>query len=391
MPPPLAALRANAADGLRAMAVPCIAALPGIAALPCIAALLCIAALAGCTGSGPQAPQWVSSGVAPDAYPPARYVIGIGSGRDSQSAAAGARGEIARTFRAHIQQEIADRQSSRASAGREVSFQDIDAKTRIKTDVMLEGVRIAETWRDPGSSRYWALAVLDRSQERARIQERYERESERLTRAMSDVSGAHRPEHKLAALIRARDAARALDQPSAGLVMLGGSRPQLDPTLPTVAALDGRLADLRQQLPIRIDAAEIDLASRRRVGELKALRVELSEAVTELGFPISHGGPGNVPWLEVDSQLGIAHQPELSSEYVVYRWEGGFELRQSTRSGSVVLGVVNEHGRITHSDDRRARLSAQREAQLILAERLKQWLADLGASASRSQNGAANP
>jgi hypothetical protein len=323
-------------------------------------------------------PQWVQNGKAPDAYPSALYVIGIGSGNDARSAAVSARGEIARTFHAHVRHEIADRQKSSSVQGRETTEQDIEARTRIETNVVLQGARIAETWRDPGSDIRWALAVLDRVQERARIQRLYERQTQLLTSALTDAARSAHPEHELGAMMRAADAARALDEPTAGLVMLGSSNLTLDSSIPSLAALEVRMADLRKQLPVQVGASEIDLASGRPLGDFEPLRVELSEAVTDMGFPISRGDAASAPpWLRVRSHLGVAPQPELSKEFFVYRWEGGFELVRIRDGRSEVVAVVNEHGRITHSLDRRARLHAQREAQKVLAESLRAWLVDL--------------
>ena len=361
-PLPLARRRASSTPGA-----------PWLVVLACV-----LGGLLGCAGADPGKPGWVSAGRAPDTMPPERFIIGVGSGRNTRVAATNARGEIARTLRAHIDQQIHDRQRSDSHQGNEITSQNIRADTRISTNVILQGVRIDETWQDPATGLYWALAVLDKAQERERIRDLRGRESERLRRAMAAAEQARGPEEEIAALRDAVDAVRAMDEPGAGQILLGGKPLMRDPSLPTLAALSARLSALRGQLPVAIEAREVDLASGRALGLAEPLEDELSEAVTALGFPILRGSsPASPLWLHVRSEIGIALQPELSQKFFVYRWEGELELRKATADGRRVVAVVSEHGRVTHSIDRLAQLHARREAQTRLAETLAQKLVEL--------------
>ncbi len=121
--------------------------------------------LAACAGT-PRQPDWVNGNSSQ--YPPARYLTGKGEGELQALARDRARADLAKIFEVRIQEQSSDR--SRAES------QSQNGETRLKlessasreivtrTDQIIAGIRIAETWQDPASKRFHALAVLDRMQ-----------------------------------------------------------------------------------------------------------------------------------------------------------------------------------------------------------------------------------
>ena len=182
---------------MRGGAVQCAAAWVGLALLACAA----------------RGPEWLDGSA--DAYPPERYLIGVGSGPGVDAARDRARAEIARSLEVHIEDEVLDRTESRSDpegrgAGRSV-IERVAIETRTTTEAELEGVRIAEIWTDPRTQQAWALAVLDReSTARALLHEMAERDAEveaHLAAARAEVESLARVRE----LVRAVRASQARD------------------------------------------------------------------------------------------------------------------------------------------------------------------------------------
>jgi len=129
----------------------------------------------------------------------------------------------------------------------------------------------------------------------------------------------------------------------------------------------------------------VDLASGAQGRALDPLRVELANAVTELGFPVSQGSESGRPWLGVACRLGFApaHLPE--DRYPAYRWEASLEV--SLLGSEEVLGAASEHGRSTGVDHEKARVRARRDAESVLAVELSRWLSRLTLDASAPLSG----
>lgn len=115
--------------------------------------------LVGCaTREG--APDWVSGTAAK--YPNAHYLIGRGQGASGEEARDRARADLAKIFEVNVAVESEDVQAFRSASGGQY---DGHSQRRIVTrsERVLEGVEIAETWRDAATGAQHALAVLPRA------------------------------------------------------------------------------------------------------------------------------------------------------------------------------------------------------------------------------------
>ncbi len=130
----------------------------------------------GAKVSGGPRPQWVE-GESPK-WPRARYVLGVGSGDDEGSAADRGRGEISRVFKSDVSVDTTvDEAESTLNQGgaTTTSFSQMVAqKVRTASQKMLEGVEVVERWRDASTSRYYALAVLDKAKAMSAVTEKTE-------------------------------------------------------------------------------------------------------------------------------------------------------------------------------------------------------------------------
>lgn len=114
-------------------------------------------------GAGGPRPQWVD-GVS-GRYSDIQYLTGVGHGSGRSQCESDAFGALAKIFNARIHQVSQDWQSyfsqvGNMSPGVKVEAMDISQLTRISTDKVLKGVRVAEHYEE--QSTHHCLAVLER-------------------------------------------------------------------------------------------------------------------------------------------------------------------------------------------------------------------------------------
>lgn len=127
--------------------------------------------LLGCS-AGQEVPQqdWVVTGMHPT-YPPARFVVGVGSGATHQEADDRARGEVGKFFKAQIVAiDLQEQQYNRIERdGVTVETNEVDFKTftRVRAKVDLEGVKVVSRRQLQGEQH--SLAVLDKAKAVGRL------------------------------------------------------------------------------------------------------------------------------------------------------------------------------------------------------------------------------
>ena len=114
-----------------------------------------LAFLAACA-SAPSTPDWVSGAAAK--YPATQYLVGRGQADSGDDASDRARADVAKIFGVEMTVESEDTQAFSGGA-----YQGHSARRVVtRTERLLEGVEIAEIWRDSATKNYHALAVLPR-------------------------------------------------------------------------------------------------------------------------------------------------------------------------------------------------------------------------------------
>ena len=122
--------------------------------------------------SAERRPKWVDGQSL--RYPEMTYLTGVGFGDDRRSAESSAYAALARIFRSEIHAVTQESESFRQTENsREATKTDrkLDFKNRtaIRSQVVLEQVKIAEHWLDPFSKVHYVLAVLDRNKAAAAL------------------------------------------------------------------------------------------------------------------------------------------------------------------------------------------------------------------------------
>lgn len=126
--------------------------------------LLLVFVVAGCASSRP---DWTDSGKS-EQYPSNRYLTGIGTATDLESAKDRARANLAKVFSANISEVTEDitRHTSKRGSGAEQLFNDerVERIISSRTEHVLTGSSIAETWQEQKTNTYYVLATISRSQ-----------------------------------------------------------------------------------------------------------------------------------------------------------------------------------------------------------------------------------
>jgi hypothetical protein len=141
--------------------------------LPRFIPVLLAAALTACAGGSRRAasaggarPGWVDGQGAE--WPKSRFITGVGSADDENTAADRARGEVARVFSADVSVNTVSDQSEgtvQKDGKSSTSFSSTVAeKVRTATQKVLEGVDVVARWKESATSRYYALAALPKEQ-----------------------------------------------------------------------------------------------------------------------------------------------------------------------------------------------------------------------------------
>jgi hypothetical protein len=112
-------------------------------------------------------PEWVAGNTT--GYPDSRYLIGLGSGPSAMMAADRARGDLIKVLSVQVSSQSSAQQRTWGGAQLEGFEQNFENTVQTQAQAQLEGVAIAERYRDPQSQQHHALAVLDRAQALGRL------------------------------------------------------------------------------------------------------------------------------------------------------------------------------------------------------------------------------
>ncbi|MFV1985023.1 MAG: LPP20 family lipoprotein [Thiohalomonadales bacterium] len=121
--------------------------------------------ITACNSSGPKKPDWVNG--LPEDYPPQSYLSGHGQSKYRAIAQDHARADLSKIFQVKLSEQSEDNVEFKGEIikGKRLTQLQFSSSRNIKTsiDQVVSGIRIAESWQDPQSKQYHALALLDRN------------------------------------------------------------------------------------------------------------------------------------------------------------------------------------------------------------------------------------
>lgn len=285
------------------------------------AALILCLMLAGCAGGTRETvPEWVDG--SSDKYPEARYLTGQAQASSAALARDRARAELAKVFTTQVNERLEDVASaeviSEGDSSQHRAETRVDRSVQTETQRLLEGVRIAETWRDPEGA-YHALAVLDRLTESDRLRTRIDGLDQVIERSVARARGGDQLLSRIGAASQAVAAQQERDALQQDLRVID----------PTGIGVPARYARARLQADFAELAARLRLAVEAEADPMGNLASVMQGAVRHAGF--INAPPGEADYRLVSSLL-------LDSS-VMDGWQwvtGTLELRMLDRAGQVL-------------------------------------------------------
>lgn len=324
------------------------------------AGVLAVTACAGTTERG-RGPDWVSG--AAEAYSVSSYLLGRGSADTLDRAEDRARADIAKIFEVRIRGATREEQTFKEASGPDgrqaKASLEITRSLELRTDSVVSGIEIAETWHDRRNDTYHALAVL----RRAPAANRLRADLSRLDDATRGAIGRARAmEDPLAAITEANRAVQLQIERGAVQRMLR----VLDPTgkgEPSPWELESLRAD-RDAL-----IARVRVRPETRGETAPELEEVLAGAVGEAGFTVVTDNPDFV----LTGSLSLIPLDRIDEWY----WIRGFlDVTLRERSGPV-RGEHRWNIKASARDPRTARKRAFDQVASTLDRELLTTLIDL--------------
>ncbi len=166
-------------------------------------------------------PEWIVGNAT--MYPNAMYLIGRGAGSTEDEAQNRARGDLATVFEVRVDMVTENTTTVVKSGNKEQVHKLATQQVSAKTDKVINGINIAEIWRDPETMEFHALAVLSRSQAAASLREEIGNLDDGVQLEVNAAKAASDPLLKIAALTRATESAIKRDGFQASLKVVDPS------------------------------------------------------------------------------------------------------------------------------------------------------------------------
>ncbi len=256
-----------------------------LARISSIAAMLLLAA---CSNAKPEnaRPDWILGNSAK--YASNAYLTGSGQADSLAQAKDNARGDLAKIFSVNISEQSQDTSSySQSNAGGTAVMQntmDVSRSISTRTDQVLSGVEISDTWQDPATHRYYALATLSRAKAGTALRQQIT-DLDAATRGyIASAQGSSDLFDKITASGQAVDAqqTRAALQKNLQVVDLTGNG--IPPSW-SLGQLQADRAALLKQLQISASADGHDQGQVQKI---------LAGALANAGFTVADGAPFTV-------------------------------------------------------------------------------------------------
>jgi hypothetical protein len=284
-----------------------------------------------CASGGGARPDWVDGPAS--AWPEAAWVTAVATGRDADSASANARAELSRIFHSRVESTLRDvtEFSNPGDGGATTLIEKLAIDTTVSTEGSFEGVRIGDTWEERAAT-WHAVAVLEKAAMRRSLEAPLADSATRVQGHQARADSAATALGRAKALIDAVRASRERDGLVARARVVG--RPP-DAFRPSTGDLERDLDAVLAGTRFAVRALEVDPATGDVSGALPALREQLEERITRIGFQVASEGRSDANvWLTC--RMSLQEVPR-GFEGHFFRWEGAYELTGAPPHGPVVL------------------------------------------------------
>ncbi|WP_455208551.1 LPP20 family lipoprotein [Kaarinaea lacus] len=320
--------------------------------------VMLVASLLACSSTGSKSdaePDWVSGNSSK--YSNQRYLLGRGQADDAATAKDRARADLAKIFVVNINVADIDKQQfSSSTAGDKISSEltsEISRTIVTSTDQMLNGVQIADMWKDEANRSLHALAVLPRQQASQGIRQEISRLDSLTRLSIEAAAEAKEPLDKIAYARRAVIAQqeRLGHQKSLQIIDPSGRG---DPAEYDIAKL---ITDYEKLLP-RVQIKPVML------GETEGIVASaLPAALSAAGFTVTDSDDADYV-MEVSLKLAEIFQKEG------WYWGRGVLLMNLRDRQNVVLGQKEWPIKASAREESEVMIRVERKADDILHQDL---------------------
>jgi hypothetical protein len=290
--------------------------------------LTAMLSLAACNSAKPgdERPDWVNGNAGQ--YPTTAYLTGHGQSDNMAVAKDRARADLAKNFTVNVSEQSSDKSSfSQGSAsGVPTSTNSLDVSRNIdtRTDQAMSGVEISQTWQDPKSLQFYALATLSRTKAGAALRQQIGDLDAGTAAALNQAQGSNDLFDKISAAGEAVDS----QQTRAGL------QKELQVVDPSGMGIPSSwsLAKLQADRSALLKQMQIAAAADGRDGP--AVKKMLAGALADSGFTVADGAnytmtadldysdlPPQGGWYWISGTLQVTMNGADSRAHGVRRWD----------------------------------------------------------------------
>jgi hypothetical protein len=286
-----------------------------------------ISLLAACSSAKPgdARPDWVNGNSS--RYPAATYLAGHGQSDNMALAKDRARADLAKNFSVNVSEQSNDTSSysqsgTDAAAGK--NSLDVSRNINTRTEQMLNGVEISDTWQDPKSLQYYALATLSRAKASTALRQQIGDLDAGTAASLNQAQNSSDLFDKIAAAGQAVDAQQTRVSLQKELQVVDPSGMGI-PSSWSLAKLQADRSALLKQLQVK---AAADGQNAQAVQKL------LAGALADSGFTVADGAPytmtaglnySDLPpqggWFWISGTLQVNLNGSDSRAHGVRRWD----------------------------------------------------------------------
>jgi len=310
--------------------------------------------LFGCASvpSGP--PDWVAGKSAK--YPDNQYLVGRGQSDTAEDARDRARADLAKTLEVAVSAKSSDVVSFSSGAGGAGKVESqISRSVATRTEQVVRGIQIADTWQDPERKSHHALAVLPRAQAAMGLRADIERFDAATRGYVEQARKAPDLLAQVASASRALDAQRERDGLQRVLQVIDVTGRGVEPEFSS-GRLAADLAALLKRVRMKPQAAS---------GSPEELGRMLSAALSEAGF---------VPEAGADAPYSLLASLQLDDLGLIDGWywmRGTLEVQLAETTGGKVRGSKRWEIKTSSPQKPTARRRALDEADILLKRELR--------------------
>ena len=284
--------------------------------------------LAACSTTKPQnaVPDWVAG--TSTAFPTSQYLTGRGEADVLALAQDRARSDLAKTFSVDVSEQSKDvssysQSTAPGNAGPQNSL-DVSRNISTRTDAVLQGVVISDTWQDPQTHAYHVLATLSRNKAAAALRQQIADLDAGTQASLAAAQGSSDLFDKIAAAGQAVDTQQTRAGLQRELQVVDVTGQGMAPQWPLAKLQADRTALLKQ---LRVSAA----SEGRDADAVKKL---LAGSLADAGFTVADASPYTMTanldyttlqpqggWYWITGSLQVSLSGTDSRAHGIRRWD----------------------------------------------------------------------